>query len=285
MTEIHPQSCVDPSAELADDVVVGFNCFIGPHVRIDKGCVLHNNVTIIGYTTIGPDNVFFPNATIGAEPQDLKYRGSPTSLDIGAGNTFRENVTVHLGTETGGGVTRLGNGGLYMAGVHVGHDSMLGNNLIIANNAMLGGHVMVEDNAVIGGGAGIAHMVTIGRQSMIGGLTRVVTDVPPFMIFEGNPGAVRGINVVGMQRAGFSSDQIDMVRDAYRTLYRRGTPIAQAIEQIEGRNGQDERVAHLIAFIRRSQQGKHGRYQELTRKDTPEDLPDFYRNNNEGASA
>ena len=167
--KVSPLAVVDKEAEIAEDVEIGPFCVIGPDVKIGPGCRLFNNVTILGNTTIGRDNVFFPNSVIGAPPQDLKYKGAPTRLEIGDGNTFREAVTVHCGTEKGGGVTRVGSGNLLMINVHLGHDVQLGSRCVISNNTMIAGHVVIEDNVTMMGLVGIHHFTTIGRFAYLGG--------------------------------------------------------------------------------------------------------------------
>jgi len=279
MTKIDKTAHIDPHAEIAEDVEIGHNCYLGPDVKIGPKCVLYNNVTVIGKTTIGEGNVFFPNAVIGAVPQDLKYEGGDTELIIGDNNTFRENVTAHLGTELGGGKTVIGNNDLFMAGVHIAHDCYIADHVIIANNAMIGGHVTLETHSVIGGGAGLHHFVTVARFAMVGGLTRVVCDVPPFMVFEGNPGAVRGVNVVGLSRNGFDADQIETVKYAYRKLFRSGNLIP-ALDELDQTNGDDPNMRYLIDFIRRSFQGRHGRFRESMRSDGPGELARLYKSDN-----
>jgi len=276
MARIAPNACGDPKAQLADDVVVGPFCVVGPDVTLGAGCVLLNNVTIYGPATIGPGNKFFPNCVIGGEPQDLKYKGGPTQLIVGAQNIFRECVTVNRGTELGGGKTVIGDGNLFMAGVHVGHDSIVEDHVIIANNVLIGGHVKLERCAVIGGGAAIHHFATVGRNAMVGGLTRVVADVPPFMIFEGNPGSVRSINVKSLQRNGFTDAQVEAIKEAFKRLFRKTENFVTVAEDME-RSGADANIRYLIDFMRRSAGGKFGRHLETTRSDTPEDIGKFYK--------
>jgi len=275
MTEIAPTAHVDPQADLADDVKIGENCYIGPNVKLGPGCALYNNVTIIGSTTVGKNNVFFPNAVLGTMPQDLKYKGGETKLVIGNDNTFRENVTVHRGTELGGAVTSIGSGNLFMAGVHIAHDCHVADRVIIANNALIAGHVVLEQLTVIGGGAALHHFVTVGKNAMVGGLTRVVYDVPPFMIFEGNPGSIRSVNTTGLTRNGFDPGQVEAIKTAYKKLYRSGN-VRPALNELEKTNGDDPNVRYLIDFIRRSFLGRHGRYLESMRTDTNSDTGNSY---------
>src|SRR3954470_13040646 len=203
--KISTQAVVDRNAEIADDVEIGPFCVIWPDVKIGPGCRLLNNVTILGHTTIGRDNVFFPNSVIGAPPQDLKSRGAPPRLEIGDGNTFREAVTVHVGTEKGGGVTRIGNANLLMINVHLGHDVQLGSRCVISNNTMIAGHVVIEDNVNMMGLVGIHHFVTIGKFPYLGGAARIHHDVPPFVKVDGED-KIRSLNTTGLKRAGSFSE-------------------------------------------------------------------------------
>jgi UDP-N-acetylglucosamine acyltransferase len=275
MTKIAPNAYIDPNAELADDIEVGPSCYIGPKVILGQGCKLLNNVTIIGPSTIGSENIFFPNSVIGADPQDLKYKGGRTELIIGSKNVFRENVTVNRGTELGGGKTIVGHGNLFMAGVHIGHDCAIEDHVVAANNVLLGGHLKIERCAFIGGGAGIHHFCTIGRNAMIGGLSGVTSDVPPYMIFDGNPGAARSVNVRGLLRNGFTREQIDAIKDAFKKLFRSGK-FLMALAELE-QESTEEHVKYLAEFMRRSFSGKHGRFLETRRCDTIKDLGNFYK--------
>lgn len=280
MPEVAQTAYVDPQAKLADDVVVGHSCYVGPDVTIGPGCTVHNNVTITGNSSIGTGNVFFQNAVIGTIPQDLKYHGGDTRVSIGNDNIFRENVTVHLGTELAGAVTAIGNGNLFMAGVHVAHDCQIDNQIIVANNAMLAGHVKIDRCAVIGGGAGLHHFVTVGRNAMVGGLTRVVVDVPPFMIYEGNPGSVRGVNSMNLVRNGFTPQQVEAIKDVYKKLFRSNGSMIPVLEQLNKNDGLDPNIRYLVDAMQRSLQGRHGRYRETLRQDSPEDLGKFYSDQN-----
>jgi len=276
MPRISPNAIIDPQANLAEDVVVGPFTVIGPHVTIGPGCKIHNNVTVTGPTEIGEQNEFYPNCVIGADPQDLKFKGGPTKLVIGSKNVFRECVTVNRGTEVGGGITKIGSKNLFMACCHIAHDCTVEDHVIVANNGLIAGHVKVERCAVISGAAAIHHFVTVGRNAMIGGLSRVTMDVPPFMIYEGNPGSVRGLNIRSLQRNGFTEAQIDAMKEAYKRLFRGNENFSVVAEELEQKLN-DENVKYLIDFMRRSGQGKFGRYLETVRMDTPEDIKGFYK--------
>ncbi|MDT7835450.1 acyl-ACP--UDP-N-acetylglucosamine O-acyltransferase [Aquabacterium sp. OR-4] len=232
MTHIHATALVDARAELASDVTVGAYTVIGPHVRIGAGSSVGPHAVIEGHTTIGRDNAIFQFASIGAAPQDMKYRGEPTRLEIGDRNTLREFVTINTGTVQDDGVTRIGDDNWIMAYVHVAHDVRLGNHCVLANNATLAGHVHVGDWATIGGLSGVHQFVKIGAQAMVGFQAHVAQDVPPYMTVDGHPLAVRAVNLTGLKRRNFSDTQIATIRQMHRLLYRSALPLAQAIEQI-----------------------------------------------------
>jgi len=278
MPKIHPMAVVERGAELADDVVVGAFAWIGPHVRLGNGCVVHHHAQIDGHTRVGDANEFFPNSIIGCISQDLKYRGGPCPIIIGSGNRFRENCTVHIGTEDGGGETRIGSDNLIMVGAHIAHDCIIGSHCILANNVMLAGHVVVEDNVVISGGAASHHFVTFGKHSFVGGLTAITRDVPPFMVVEGNPCLIRSVNRNGLRRRGYSDEQIEPLKTAYRLLFKDTTPwITQAVE-LEKQYPNHPDIQTLLTFLRASMSGKFGRAREalrgrLTRTEEEEEHP------------
>lgn len=281
MSQIHPTAFVDPRAELGRDVRVGPFCHVGPEVVLGDGCELIAHVTLLGPATFGPGNTFYPFSVLGAPPQDLKYRGGPTRLEVGAHNTFREHVTANRGTELdrrSGGVTRIGDHNLLMIGVHVAHDADIGDHIILANYVQIAGHVRIEDRVVVGGASAMHHFVTVGRNAYVGGMTRLTHDVPPYMKVEGYDQLVRGVNVEGMRRWGVAPASIAAMKAAARILYaRRGarSPLrtAEALRQIEG-NGlmDDEHVRYLVEFLRRKLEiGVYGRVREHDRSDTPAD--------------
>lgn len=266
MPKISPQAVIDPSAKIAEDVEVGPFCVIGPDVVIEAGCRLLNSVTIIGRTTIGRDNVFFPNSVIGTYPQDKKFKGAPTELTIGNGNVFREACTVHIGTEKGGGVTTVGNNNLFMVNSHIGHDARIGSECVIANNVMIAGHVVVGDHVNMMGGVGIHHFVSVGDFAYLGGYARIHHDAPPFCKVDGAD-QVRGLNKVGMSRAGMAPEDIAAVESAYRKLFGRKKPFSVAMSELESMNGQlNSHVHYMLDFLKRRTEGKHGRYQESLRQ-------------------
>lgn len=286
MSEIHPSAVVDRKAELGSDVQIGPFCYVGPEVMLGEGCVLHPHVTLLGPATFGIRNEIYPYCTLGTAPQDLKYKGGPTSLAVGDRNVFRENVTVHRGTEVdqrSGGVTRIGNHNLLMVGVHVAHDADLGNHLIIANQVQLAGHIRIENCVTVGGASAMHHFVTVGRYAYVAGVTRVTHDVPPYMKVEGYDQEVRAVNVTGMQRWRIGPESITAMKAAFRLLFaRRGNRLpgrtVDAIREIEA-NGliRDEHVAYLVEFVKRKLEvGVFGRVREHFRTDQAEDRAGFY---------
>lgn len=265
---IHPTAVIDPQALLDEDVEIGPYSVIGPDVTLGPGCRVDNHVTLTGNTTIGADNHFHSGSVIGNIPQDLKYRGEETELVIGRGNTVREFVTVNAGTGGGGGRTVIGDDNLLMAYAHVAHDCILGSRIVLANVATLGGHVSLDDGARLSGLAAVHHFVSIGRLAFVGGCAKVVRDVPPFAMADGNPARIRGLNLEGLKREGLSREDIQALKEAYRLLYRSDYNRAQAIEEIRAQ-GLDERPsAHeLVRFLVVSEQGHRGRGREVLRTD------------------
>jgi UDP-N-acetylglucosamine acyltransferase len=264
MPKTSPHAVIDPKAEIAEDVEIGPFCVIGPQVKIESGCRLLNNVTVLGRTTIGKDNVFFPNAVIGTAPQDKKFKGETTELIIGNANVFREAVTVHVGTEVAGGLTQIGDNGLYMVNAHIGHDARIGNGVVISNNVMLAGHVVCENNVAIMGGVGIHHFVTVGESAYIGAYSRIHYDVPPFCKVDGAD-MVRGLNKVGLRRSAYSEVDIEALEEAYRKLFGKKKPMALAMAEFDMENGVNPYVKQMVEFLQRRSVGKNGRYLETLR--------------------
>jgi UDP-N-acetylglucosamine acyltransferase len=246
---IHPSAIVAPGAELGAGVSIGPYCTVGPDVVIGDGARLVSHVVVDGHTHIGAGVVLFPFCTVGLPPQDLKYNGEPTRCEIGARTQVREHCTIHRGTVTGKGVTRVGEDCLLMAVAHVAHDCSLGNNVIVANNAVMGGHVSIGDHAVIGGAAAIHQFVRIGRAAMIGGVSGVEADVIPFGSVIGNRARLAGLNVIGLKRRGFDKPQIMRLRSAFRTLFRPGDVFTTRLTETRARFGMDPLVAEILAFI------------------------------------
>lgn len=267
MSTIHPTAVIDSTAIIADGALIGPSCCIGPDVRIGAGTQLLNHVTVQCNTVIGENNRIFPFVVIGGDPQDKKFAGETTTLEVGDRNEIRENVTIHRGTQNGGGITVVGNDNLLMVGSHVAHDCMLGNDLVIANQVMLAGHITVEDYATIGGGAGINQFSRIGRCSYVGGLARITKDVPPYMIVEGTPAEVRAVNIVAMSRRGYPEDQIDAMKEAHKRLFRdNGGSLQDKMAQLLDEFGQHLPVQHLCEALSAAAAGKHGRSNEKIAK-------------------
>lgn len=251
---IHPTAIIDPSAQVGEGCEVGPYCVIGPKVELGPECHLLHHVSLSGPSKIGRGNRFYPFTSIGQQTQDLKYTAEPTYLEIGDGNTFREFVTVHRGTlpET---VTRIGNGGNFLAYSHIAHDCIIGNNVIFSNNGTVAGHVEVGDYAVIGGLTAIHQFCRIGAYALTGGCSKIVQDVPPFMIADGNPAKVRSYNKVALERHGFSEQTHRAIKEAYRLIYRSALNLQQAVEQIRSDLPETPEITQLIAFVTNSPRG------------------------------
>lgn len=265
-TRIHPTAIIHPRAEVDPSAHVGPYCVIGEHVRIGRGTVLHNHVTVQGPTLIGEDNTVYPYAVLGAEPQDLKYHGGETTLVIGDRNKIREHATIHRGTEVGGNRTVIGSDCMVMVGVHVAHDCTIEDEVIIANGSMLGGHCCIEFGAVLGGGVGVHHFATVGTLAFIGGMARVAKDVPPYIVVEGSPAEPRKVNTTALVRRRWNTENIERLRTAYRLIFRDSSvPALVAIEALRGDPGQTPEVHRLCDFVERTQIGVHGRQLERGR--------------------
>jgi UDP-N-acetylglucosamine acyltransferase len=252
---IDPRAVVDPGARLASDAVVGPFTVIGDGVEIGPGCRIGPHVVIKGPTRIGRDNHIFQFASIGEAPQDKKYGGEPTRLEIGDRNVIRESVSIHRGTVSGGGVTRVGNDNLIMIGGHIAHDCQIGNHTIFANNATLAGHVTVEDHVILGGATLVRQFCSLGVHSFTAGGSLINKDVPPFVLVSGQMARPYGINVEGLKRRGFSAGVIRMLRQAYRTVYRSNLTLEQALEALHEMESDCAEIAILARFIERSQHG------------------------------
>ncbi len=250
----HPTAIVDPEAEIGPDVVIGPYCVIGREVTIGAGCWLQNQVTICGPVKIGARNRFHSCCSIGQQTQDLKYAGEPTYLEIGDDNCFREFVTVNRAT-TVGSVTRIGNRGNFLAYSHIAHDCVVEDDVIFSNNGTLAGHVRVEAHAIIGGLTAIHQFCRIGKHAITGGCSKIVQDVPPFMIADGNPAEVRGVNVIGLERRGVPAETIRALKEAYRILYRSKLNTKQAVDEMKKNFWDVAEARELIEFIEKSERG------------------------------
>src|ERR1700756_1759289 len=254
MSNIHATAVVHSKAILGPDCEIGRYCVIGEHVILGGGCKLHSHVVIDGHTKLGARNEIFPFASIGLQTQDLKWKGGVTRTEIGDENTFREYVTIHSATGDGE-VTRVGSRNHILAYCHLAHNVTLGNHIIMSNVATLAGHVTVEDHAVVGGLAAVHQFCRIGKMAIIGGCSKVVQDVPPFMLADGNPAETRTINKVGMERNGISEEAQTALKAAYKILFREGLTIPNALAKIESELPSVPEIQHLIQFTRGSERG------------------------------
>jgi UDP-N-acetylglucosamine acyltransferase len=263
---VHPTAVIDPEAHIHPSARIGPYCVIDGPVEVGAGTILHNHVVIHGPTRLGEDNVVYPYAVLGAEPQDLKYRGSATELIIGDRNRIREHATLHRGTEVGGGRTVLGSDCLLMVGAHVAHDCVIEDSVVIANGVMLGGHCSIEFGATIAGGAGVHHFTTVGPYAFVGGMARIVKDVPPFIVVEGNPAEPRKVNTTALVRRGYEPAEIEALRHAFKRLYRNmDEPMQKAIDELRLKGDAPPSVHRLCDFIERTMMGVNGRYKECLR--------------------
>jgi UDP-N-acetylglucosamine acyltransferase len=252
--EIHPTAIVDPKAELGAETIVGPYCIVGSEVVLGAGCWLQHHVTLCGPMRAGAKNKFYAYCSIGQQTQDLKYAGEPTYLEIGDENTFREFCTVNRSTKADG-KTRVGNRGNFLAYSHIGHDCTVGNSVVFSNNGTLAGHVEVGDHAVMGGLTAVHQFCRIGRFAITGGCSKIVQDVPPFLIADGNPAEIRGVNLIGLERAGFTPESIKAIKEAFRLIYRSKLNTRQAIEAVRNQIEPREEVTYLIEFIEKSERG------------------------------
>jgi len=254
LVEIHSTAIVEEGAKLADGVKIGPYCIVGKDVTIGKNTVLDSHVVVEGITEIGEDNRIYSFVSIGKDSQDLKYRDEPTKTIIGNNNKIREFVTIHRGTDDRW-ETRLGNNNLLMAYVHMAHDVIVGDNCILANNVTLAGHVTVDSNAIVGGLTPVHQFTRIGSYSMTGGASAVSQDICPFVLAEGNKAKIRGLNLVGLRRRGFTTEQISNLKKTYRIIFRSGLPLKEAIAEVKETYGDDENVMYFIDFIESSDRG------------------------------
>jgi UDP-N-acetylglucosamine acyltransferase len=248
--KIHPKAIVDPGAQLGANVEIGPYSIVGAHVKLGDGVKLLSHAVVEGHTTVGPKTVIYPFASIGHKPQDLKFKGEKSTLEIGANCQIREHVTMNPGTEGGGMVTRVGDNCLIMVASHVAHDCIIGNNVILANNATLAGHVTVGDYAIIGGVAAVQQFVRIGAHAMIGGMSGVENDVIPYGMVKGERAHLAGLNLIGMERRGFKAEDVRALRSAYRMLFSPEGTMAERLEEVARLYGKEEHIASVVDFIR-----------------------------------
>jgi UDP-N-acetylglucosamine acyltransferase len=254
MRGIHPTAVIATDARIGDGCFIGPYCVIGGRVALGPNCRLHSHVVIDGHTTLGARNEIFPFACIGLKTQDLKWIGGVTRVEIGDDNTFREYVTVNSATADGG-ITRIGSNNHILAYAHIAHDCALGNHIVMSNVATLAGHIMVEDHAIVGGLAAVHQFCRIGKMSIIGGCSKVVQDVPPFMLVDGNPAETRTINKVGLERNAVSEESQNALKLAYKILFRDGLTVSNALAKIEAELPQTPEIKHLVQFTRTSERG------------------------------
>jgi UDP-N-acetylglucosamine acyltransferase len=248
---IHKTAIIDTKAKISSSVDIGPYTVIGPNVEISDNVVIESHVNITGYTTIGKNNKFYPFASIGNDPQDMKYKGEKTKLIIGDNNTIREYSTINPGTAQGGGITKMGNNNLIMINAHIAHDCIIGNDIVIANSAAIAGHAEIGDNVVIGGNCGIQQFTRIGRMAMIGGMTGVSRDVIPYGLSTGNRNYLNGINIVGLRRNKVSNKEIIGLTDAYKEIFKTER-LNENLSKLNGDFKQNTLVKEVINFINKN---------------------------------
>lgn len=257
--KISPLAVVDPQAKIGPGVEIGPFCLIGPDAEIGEGTIIQNNVTIIGNTQIGKRNQIFSNCVIGGEPQDLSYKGSPTRVEIGDDNTFREGVTINRGTEKEIGLTSVGSQNYLMTGCHVAHDCIVGNHITMANGCMLAGHVHVHDNVTFSGVVAVHHFCSVGSYSFVAGLSRVIQDIPPYMLCDGIPARPRKVNLIALRRKNIPNEDIHALGEAYRLLYHDTVGVEKARMVLQEQELWCPSVEHLFLFLDHKLGGAKGR--------------------------
>ena len=245
---IHKTAIIDPNAKISKNVKIGPYTVVGPNVEIGEGTIVHSHVNITGITKIGSNNNIYPFASIGNDPQDLKFKGEETKLEIGDSNKIREYVTINPGTDGGGGLTKVGNNCLFMVSAHIAHDCLVGNNVILANNVPLGGHAHVDDNAIIGGNSAVQQFTRVGKSAMIGGMCGVVRDVIPYGIAHGNRSILQGLNLIGLRRKNISNKEIKVLIDAYKEIFKNEN-LTENLENLSNEFRTNELVADVVKFI------------------------------------
>jgi UDP-N-acetylglucosamine acyltransferase len=254
MNEIHSSAVIHPGAQIGEGCRIGPFCVVGEHVVLGANCHLHSHATIEGHTRLGTGNEIFPFACLGAKTQDLKWKGGVTRTEIGDRNVFRESVTVHAATNDGD-ATVIGNDNLFLVNAHVAHDCIIGNHVIMSGVAGLAGHVVMEDHAIISAYSGVHQFCRIGRHAIVGGYTKVVQDVPPFMLVDGIPAEARTVNKVGLERHGVPDTTITALRQAYKILFREGLTVSNALTRIEAELPALPEIKYLVEFCRSSERG------------------------------
>jgi UDP-N-acetylglucosamine acyltransferase len=251
---IHPSAVIHPAAQIGSNCLIGPFCVVGEHVTLGPDCKLHSHVVVDGHTTLGAGNEFFPFAAIGLKTQDLKWKGGVTRTVIGDHNVFRENTTVHSATNDGD-ATVIGSHNHFLAYTHIAHDCRVGSHIVMSNVGTLAGHVIVEDHAIIGGLAAVHQFCRIGRMAILGGCAKVVQDVPPYMLADGNPAETKALNKVGLERNGVSEEAQAALKKAFKLLFREGLTVSNALAKIEKELPALPEVQHLVAFVKASERG------------------------------
>ena len=248
---IHPSAVIEEGARIGADVSIGPFCVVGPEVRLGDGCELRSHVVVAGRTEIGPRCRIFPFVAIGHDPQDLKYRGEPTTTTVGADCILREGVTIHRGTPNGSGATIVGDRCFFLANAHVAHDCRVGNNVILSNNVMLAGHVKVGDFAILGGGAAVIQHTRVGPHAFVGGMSGLENDLIPFGMAVGDRARLAGLNLVGLKRRGFAREEINALRHAFEDLFTgEGGVFVERLDAVAERYAGHALVAEVVAFVR-----------------------------------
>ena len=247
---IHKTAIVDPKAKISANVNIGPYSIIGPNVEIGEDTVINSHVSIAGYTKIGKKNKIYPFASIGNNPQDLKYKGEKSSLEIGNGNTIREYVSINPGTDGGGGLTKIGNNCLFMVSSHVAHDCVIGDNVVAVNNVAIGGHVQIDDNAIIGGNSAIHQYIRIGKFAMIGGICAVIRDVIPYGLVHGNRSVLQGINLIGLRRNNISNRDIALLSNAYKEIFK-SENLSENLKNLSEDFKKNDLVIEILKFIQK----------------------------------
>lgn len=253
--DIHPSAIVADGAVVGEGSVIGAYSVVGPEVRIGRDCRIGSHVVVEGRTSIGDENQIFSFAVVGGPPQDLKYGGEPTRLEIGHHNTIRESTTINRGTEAGGGVTRIGDHNLFMAFSHVAHDCRIADHVVLANGCAPAGHVVIESYVIVGGLVGIHQHTRIGESAMLGGGAMVALDVPPFCMAVGDRAKLQGPNVIGVKRRGFSSEAVHNIKEAYRVLFQSNLRLGEAIDRLNEEYADSAEVEKMIRFIEAAKRG------------------------------
>lgn len=257
---------IDPKAQIGNNVRIGNFCVIGPDVTIGDGTTIEDHVVITGVTNIGEDNHIFHGCVIGSHPQDTGYRETPTCVEIGHGNTIREHSTINRGTEKEDGITRIGDNNFFMINTHVAHDCKLGDRITIANNCMMGGHVHIGNDVTIAGGVGIHHFASVGQLAFIGGMSRVLHDVPPYMIVDGQPARARSVNTVGLKRHDYPQEDIQVLSAAHRLLYRQRVGVEVARAELLSSGPIRPVLKHLFDSLDHTSGGRYGRGRDRRKK-------------------